>query len=82
MLKKIREPSIYMHLQQYELLTPFKTGKVQIINSNIMVAKGSPVVLQQSTSVKCDTSGEWDLIFPRENIKAGEKKRMTSAWAE
>lgn len=39
-----------------------------------MVAKGSPVVLQQSTSVKRDTSGDWDLIFPGENIKAGEKK--------
>lgn len=47
-----------------------------------MVAKGSPVVLQQSTSVKRDTSGEWDLIFPGENIKAGEKKGMTSARAE
>lgn len=47
-----------------------------------MVAKGSPVVLQQSTAVKRDTSGEWDLIFPGENIKAGEKKGMTSAWAE
>lgn len=38
-----------------------------------MVAKRSPVVLQQPTSVKCGTSGDWDLIFPGESIKAGEK---------
>lgn len=40
-----------------------------------MAAKGSPVVLQQPASVKRDTSGDWDLIFPGENIKAGGKKK-------
>lgn len=48
--------------------------KVQIINGNIIVAKGSPVVLQQPTSVKHNTSRDWDLVFTGENIKAGEKK--------
>ena len=39
-----------------------------------MVAKGSPVVLQQPTAVKHDTSGDWELIFQGESVKAGEKK--------
>ena len=40
-----------------------------------MVAKGSPVVLQQPTAVKHDTSGDWELIFPGESVKAAMRTR-------